>query len=226
MTGWKCRSPSPDQHGYPGRLGSVSPPTDRRDPVGRTPSRGRCYLYVMPCACEDQLKLGFSRNPLDRLQALHRRWFEVFDLDRAFIIETETVRDARALELSLRRQLVVHNASPPLTVRRGAGGHTEWYRGAYDALAAAAVALSQGGYVVHDPLRPWLRQALVERSELLYSWSGAMLSLEELEHPADGIATENQRVVCDALDACLAFGIDLERMLPDPVLRWHRVVAR
>ncbi len=203
----------------------MAPPIDRRDPGGRTASRGRCFLYVLPCACEDQLKLGFSRSPLDRLQSLHRRYFEVFDLDRAFLVETETVRDARALELSLRRQLVLHNAPAPLTVRRQAGGHTEWYRGAYAQLAAVAVTLTQGGHVVHDPLRPWLRQALVARSELLYSWSQAVLSLEEMESPADGITTHSQRVVCDVLDAYVAFGIGLEPVLPDAVLRWHRAVA-
>ncbi|WP_159015667.1 hypothetical protein [Cognatiluteimonas profundi] len=55
---------------------------DPREPGNRGPSRGRCYLYVLPCAYEDLLKLGFSRDPLDRMQALHPRWFEFFDLDR------------------------------------------------------------------------------------------------------------------------------------------------
>ncbi|MCY7354284.1 MAG: GIY-YIG nuclease family protein [Lysobacter sp.] len=201
-------------------------PIDRRDQTGRIPSRGRCFLYVLPCAFEDQLKLGFSRNPLDRMQSLHRRYFEVFDLDRAFLVETETVRDARALELSLRRQLVAHNAPAPLTVRREAGGHTEWYRGAYQQLAEAAVALSQGGYVVHDPLRSWLRDALVARSDLLYSWTEAMLSHGELESVADEMTTLNQRVARDALDAYAALGIDLEPLLPGAVLRWHWVVSR
>lgn len=200
----------------------MTPPIDRRNPSGRTPSRGRCFLYVLPCVFEDQLKLGFSRNPLDRLQTLHRRYFEVFDLDRGFLVETETVREARALELSLRRKLILHNAPAPLTVRREAGGHTEWYRGAYDQLAEMAVTLAQGGHVLHDPLRPWLRQALVARSELLYSWSQA-ISPEEFEVSADGVFSPGQRVVRDALDAYATLGIDLEPLLPDAVLRWHRV---
>ncbi|MEJ7745846.1 MAG: GIY-YIG nuclease family protein [Luteimonas sp.] len=199
----------------------MAPPIDHRDPAGRTASRGRCFLYVLPCAYEDQLKLGFSRDPLQRLQSLHPRYFEVFDLDRAFLVEAETVREARALEFSLRRQLIAHNAPAPLTVRREAGGHTEWYRGAYAALAEAAAALAEGGYTLHDPLRPWLRDALCARRDLLYSWAQAMLSLEELEDPA-GMTMQSQRMALDVLDAYVAFGIDLEPLLPDAVLRWHR----
>jgi hypothetical protein len=80
-------------------------PIDRRDPAGRTQSRGRCHLYVLPVVVEDLLKLGFSRDPLARLQQLHPRWYEQFDLDRAFTVETESVPDARRLELRFRRQL-------------------------------------------------------------------------------------------------------------------------
>lgn len=204
----------------------MTPPIDHRDPAGRTASRGRCFLYVLPCAYEDQLKLGFSRNPLDRLQSLHRRYFDVFDLDRGFLVETETVRDARALELALRRQLIAHNAPVPLTVRHESGGHTEWYRGAYASLVTAAADLSQQGYLLHDPLKPWLRHALRARGELLFSWTQAMLSPEALEVSDSAAFTTQQSVVRDALDAYAAFDIDLAPLLPDAVLRWHRVITR
>ncbi len=183
-------------------------------------SGGRCYVYMLPCAYEDLLKLGFSRDPLARLQALHPRWFEAFDLDRAFLVETETVRDARALELELRRALVAHNASAPLVVRRQAGGHTEWYRGAYGRLSEAGRALSARGHVLHDPMRPWLRQALLARSDQLYSWTQALITAETFDLPAD--ATPVQRSVRDMLDACTALDIDLEPLLPEAVWRWHR----
>lgn len=203
----------------------MAPPIDRRDPAGPTLSRGLCFLYALPCAYEDQLKLGFSRTPLDRLQSLHRRWFEVFDLDRAFLVETETVRDARTLELALRRQLVEHNAPAPLTVRHEAGGHTEWYRGAYAQLALAAAEFRQQGYVVHDPLQPWLRHALCVRGELLFSWTQVMLTPEELESIAIAAFTPQQSVVRDALDAYAALDIDLEPLLPESVLRWYQKVS-
>lgn len=199
----------------------MAPPIDRRDPAARTLSRGRCFLYVLPWAShEDVLKLGFSRDPLQRLQALHPRWFDVFDLERAFLVETEAVRDARALELELRRALVAYNAPVPLTVQRAAAGHTEWYRGAFAQLAEAGRALAARGYVLHDPLRPWLRDALLARGDRLFSWTQAMLGPDELEWPA--ATTPGQRAVRDMLDACVALDIPLEPVLPEAVLRWHR----
>lgn len=64
-------------------------------------SEGCSFVYVFACVVEDLLKLGFSRDPIGRLQALHPRYFEFFDLERSFLVETETVRDARRPELSL-----------------------------------------------------------------------------------------------------------------------------
>lgn len=190
-----------------------------RTHAGHIPSRGRCHLYVFPCAWEDLCKLGFSRDPLSRLQALHPRFFEFFDLDRGALVETDTVAEARALETRLRRELAEHNAPVPLTIREAAGGHREWYRGATDALAQAAEALAVQGHRVHAPLRPSLRHALLERSDRLYSWTEAMLSAAELE----GLAgwTPAQRRVRDALDAWAAMEIELTPLLPARVLAWH-----
>lgn len=199
----------------------MPPPTTRDIAEGsRIPSRGHCYVYVFPCAWEDHCKLGFSREPLSRLQALHRRWFEFFDLDRALLVETETVRDARDLELELRRPLAGHNAPAPLTIRREAAGHTEWFRGATAQLEHATIALQARGHIVHAPLRPWLHAAMVARSDQLYAWTQAQLSVDEL----DGLAgpTPAQARVRDALDAHAAMGIALEPVLPVAVDRWYR----
>ena len=189
-----------------------------RDPGNRGPSRGLSYLYVLPCAYEDILKLGFSRDPLGRMQALHPRWFEFFDLDRAFLVEAETVRDARDLELGLGRVVAEHSAPAPLVIRREAAGHTEWYRGAYDALATTAHALAAGGYAMHAPLRPWLRERLVERSDRLFSWTMAMLPPEVLEMRDPS----SVRRVLDMLDAFGSLNIELEPWLPPQVLDWYR----
>jgi hypothetical protein len=121
---------------------------------------------------EDHCKLGFSRDPLSRLQALHRRWFELFDLDRGLLVETDTVREARDLELELGRPLVDHNAPAPLTVRREAAGHTEWYRGASALLEQAGDMLLRRGHVVHAPLRAWLQPELRRRSSRPMNWTG------------------------------------------------------
>ena len=68
----------------------------------------------------------------------------------------------------------------------------------------------------------------MERSDLLFSWSMAMLSPDELETVAagtDGGPTPAQRVVRDAVDACVALGIDPEPLLPPDVLDWYRRVV-
>ena len=192
---------------------------DTREPGNRGPTRGRAYLYVLPCAYEDLLKLGFSRGPLDRMQALHPRWFEFFDLDRAFLIEAETVRDARDIELGLGHAIAEHNAPAPLVIRRAAAGHTEWYRGAYARLRTSADMLAAGGYVLHDNLRTWSRDALASGSDRLFAWTEATLTPDELESPL--CLTPNQHTVRDALDARVALGLDVESHVSDAVLRWY-----
>jgi hypothetical protein len=192
---------------------------DSREPASRGPSRGRCFVYVLPCAYEDILKLGFSREPLQRMQALHPRWFEFFELDEAFLIETETVRDARDMELGLQRVVAEHNAPAPLVIRRAAAGHGEWYRGALPTLSRAAETLAAGGYIPHAPLRPWLRARLVERSDRLFSWTLAMLSADDLEA---AVRTPAQRDVRDVLDGFVALEIDVEPLVPAAVLEWFR----
>ncbi|MDH5822568.1 GIY-YIG nuclease family protein [Luteimonas sp. RD2P54] len=183
-------------------------------------SPGRCYVYVLPCTWEDHCKVGFSRDPLGRMQDLHRRWFEFFDLAGAALVETETVRDARELELELRRPLAAHRAPAPLMVRRQAAGHTEWLRGAARPLQRAIDGLAARGHVVHAPPHEWLRAALRARSEQLYAWTLAQLSADELQHLAGH--TPTQRLVRDALDAYAALEIDVEPLLPVEVFGWYR----
>ena len=188
-------------------------------------SEGRCFVYVFPCAYEDILKLGFSRDPIGRLQALHHRYFDFFDLDRAFLIQTETVLDARRLESSLGRSIDLHNAPAPLVIRREAAGHTEWYRGACNQLAMAAQELSADGYLLHQPIRPWVRQNLIARSDRLFFWSSEMLNAIVSDPHIDEATRAAQCTLRDALDACTALDIDLEPMVSDTVLRWHRTVS-
>lgn len=198
-------------------------PIDPRDPVHTgTASRGLSYLYVVPLVVEDQLKLGFSRDPLQRLASLHARWFEVFDLDRVLLVETETVRDARTLELRLRRQLAEHNAPAPMTMQEAAGGLTEWYRGAYDVVASEMRACGAAGYTVFDPARAWLRDALLGRSDRLHDWSLAALTVDDFDAPQ--VTSARHRIVRDTLDAYAALDIDLVPLLPTSTLDWHHAV--
>lgn len=197
---------------------------DRDDRPWRPASSGPSFVYVIPCLGEDLLKLGMSRDPLERFQTLHPRWFDFFDLDAALLIQTDSVREARAIELRLGRELSEHNAPAPLLVQATAGGHTEWYRGAQPRLAEAAAAHRALGFEVHQPLRPWLRKALEQRAGLLFHWSTQMLeAIEEgaLWLPAQRPATVLERTLRDALDAHTALGLSVESLLPAAVMRWY-----
>jgi hypothetical protein len=198
------------------------PPIQPGDVRSSLLSHGRCYVYVLPCAYEDILKLGFSRDPLGRMLTLHRRYFEFFDLDRAFLIETETVRDSRRLELKLGNEMVAHNAPSPLVIRRPARGHTEWYRGAYPLLQQSASVLVAAGYRQHSPIKLWAKENLLARSDPLYAWSKQMYDEFQSFLPGDPATASLQRTLLDALDAYPALDIDLEPLLPLTVWQWYR----
>lgn len=191
-------------------------------PFASNSSRRQAFLYVLPCHGEDLLKLGFSRDPLIRMHTLHRRYYEFFDIDHALAVETDTVREARALETRLGRALRQHRAAAPLTVATAAGGQTEWYRGAYAILAAAAQQLERDGYRLHRPLHAWIYQRLQAGAEQLYAWTALLDPLELQQRGPAGRASAAQRRVADVLDAYCAAGLDLSRWLPPPLLDWHR----
>lgn len=180
-------------------------------------SRGPAYLYVLPCAYEDLLKLGFSRDPLARMQAIHPRWYEFFDLDRALAVQAETVREAQAMETRYKQMLVEHNAPPPLLASVVAGGASEWYRGAYAALDLIAEELVEAGFLAHRPLRPWVRERLLGSADRLYSWTRLLTAddLEERDNPAP-------RLVRNVLDAYTAMQIELAPWLPSDIHAWYR----
>ncbi|WP_355607906.1 GIY-YIG nuclease family protein [Xanthomonas cannabis] len=179
---------------------------------------GRCFTYVFPCQWEDHSKIGFSRDPLGRIGSLHPRWFDFFDLERGLLVEAERERDARDLELQLRRPLLAHNAPAPLAIRATAGGHTEWFRGVSQALELVVADLQTQGYRVFV-LRDWLQAAMAQRIDRLYDWSAVQLSPDEL----DGLlgTTPAQRALRDVLDGYRALDLPLQAHLPDQVWAWY-----
>lgn len=183
-------------------------------------SRGPAYLYVLPCAYEDLLKLGFSRDPLARMQAIHPRWYEFFDLDRALAVQTQTVREAQAMETRYKQLLLEHNATPPLLASAAAGGTGEWYRGAYAALDLIAEELVDAGFPAHRPLRPWVRQRLLGSADRLYSWARLLTAgdLDLRENPA-------AKLVRNVLDAYSALDIALAPWLPSDIDAWYHGTA-
>jgi hypothetical protein len=207
----------------------ATPDSDRDDRPWRPAASGPSFVYVLPCFGEDLLKLGMSRDPLDRFQSLHPRWFDFFDLDAARLVETDSGREARAIETRLKKALRAHNAPAPLLVARPAGGRTEWFRGALDILEQETDALRAAGLRVHVPARPWLRDALATRGSLLFHWSSRMLEAIDPDfapalssRPPTGL----ERTLRDALDAFYALGIDTGPLVPPAVLRWWREARR
>lgn len=180
------------------------------------------FTYVFPCAWEDHCKVGFSRDPLARIGQLHPRWFEFFDLQRGLLVEAETERDARDVELLLRRPLSAHRAPQPLTISHAAGGWTEWLRGADESLGVAVEELRLQGYPVHAPLAAWLSDRLRSRLDLLYDWC-ALLPPDALECMT--VTSAAQRNVRDTLDAHAALGVRFANAIPPAVLDWYRHVS-
>lgn len=192
----------------------------------RFASRGRAFVYVLPCRDEDLLKVGFSRDPLQRLQTLHSRFFHFFDLDRAFLIHTDYVRDARRIERRFITTFAEQRSPAPLVVPDAAAGYTEWYRGVYPDVALMARDLCEAeGFTLRAPLRDWLHDVFVERGALLYAWSAKMLEVIEYERfnaPPDAARSVCERALVNALDCFAELGIAIEPLVPGPVFSWYR----
>ncbi|UXI66358.1 GIY-YIG nuclease family protein [Tahibacter amnicola] len=208
----------------------MTPRIQRDDARPRAVSRGRAYVYVAPCRFEDILKLGFSRDPLDRFQTLHRRYYEFFDLDRALLIELDSVKEARGIEQRLGSGIIAHSAPAPLIIPPGAAGHTEWYRGAYDVLAGGGVAdCLREGHTVHVPVAPWLRHRLLQQGDRLYGWCDQMLDAIG-QHGGDNSPAVPlaplERTLVDALDAYAALDIPLAPLVTPRILNWHATARR
>lgn len=193
------------------------------DPCPRFLSRGRAFVYILPCAGENMLKIGFSRDPMQRLHALHRRFFQFFDLDRGLLIETDRVRAARAIERALITAFANDRAPVPLLVAQEAGGETEWFRGVHaEAVDQARSLASKEGLVIHDPLSRWLCGQL--QTDVLYDWSLRMLDAIEFEEhnvPAEQQSRRCDRALRDILDLCANLHVNLAGVVADRVLRWH-----
>jgi len=192
----------------------------------RFASRGRAFVYVIPCRDEDLLKVGFSRDPLQRLQAFHPRFFRFFDLDRGFLIGVDHVRDARRIERRFITAFAECRSPAPLVVRDEASGRTEWYRGVYpEASDLGLQVCATEGFVMHASLRRWLRNVFEDRAALLFAWSSRMLEAVEYERfngPPAPAASALERALRDALDCFDELAIPIETLVPEAVFRWYQ----
>lgn len=194
-------------------------------PYPRFASRGRAYVYVLPCRDEDILKLGFSRDPFTRFSTLHRRFFDYFDLDRGRLVDAERVAIARRIERRLIEASTAHHAVAPLVISASAGGHTEWYRGAHPQVTGLLDALAaEEGLVVQDGLRPWLRNHLAARADLLHDWSLRIvetLAWGRHNAPDDPGGPRLARALIDTWALFEAAGIDVHGLVPREVADWY-----
>ena len=190
-------------------------------------SAGRAFVYVLPCREQDVLKVGFSREPMQRLHALHRRFAVFFDLQRALLVETDTVQEARAIERTLLRRFAPMRVSAPLAVRELARGGTEWLAGVAPQVETLARSLAgDGGYLIHAPLVRWLRERVLESGDVLYGWSAQLLDAIAYQHfnpaPPGGGDTRPGQALRAALDLLSALDLPLQEMVPQPVSDWYR----
>lgn len=169
-----------------------------------------CYLYVLPLAYEDILKLGISRDPYARTLAFSRRYYEFFDLSRSVLVEFDSRKQAQARETALHRHLRDWNAVQPITVPRAAAGKREWYRGAYDTVLAQIADHEAEGRIVHRPALPWWQARLHAERDLLYEWVIQLMRDEASPLPSH---EQRQRLV-DVLDAYAQLDVSLESALP------------
>lgn len=170
---------------------------------------GPAFLYVLRMSgAEDLLKVGLTADPVARWSGFHRRWFEAFDLERTLLVETDSRRDAQRLETALHRALKEHGCPVPLTMRRFAGGATEWYRGASAAAREFVVRCGEEGFVVHVDVRPQVAATLRAQRHVL-----ASVLDQAARNERDGVLTpEEIEAVRDLADAHRAFGADLSDM--------------
>jgi hypothetical protein len=192
----------------------------------RSPAAGRTFVYVLPCRDEDILKVGYSRDPLQRMHALHRRYFQFFDLDRALLLDAERLRDARRVERMFITRFAEYRAPPPLVVRQAAAGETEWFRGVAGPVdeLARKIAVDEG-LTLHAPLRAWLRQRFEEHGDTLYECSMRLLDSIEYEQfnvPADAQDGRTAAALRHLLDVHEALGMDLRWLVSPRVLAWYR----
>lgn len=195
------------------------------DPYPRFLSRGRAFVYILPCAGDNLLKIGFSRDPIRRMHTLHRRFFDFFDLDQALLIETDRVRVARIIERAFLVAFANDQAPAPLIASPEAGGHGEWFRGVHaEAIAMARSVSTKEGLMLHDPLSTWLQGQIQGVTDRLYGWSVRMLDAIEFERHNVPLAEQTRRfdrALRDMLDLYSMLRVDLVPLIPDSVLRWY-----
>jgi len=172
-------------------------------------------VYIIPARFEEILKIGFSREPAHRIRSFHPRYFEYFDLDRAFVICANDEKDARRIERLFALQLADHRTHAPLVIEQAPGGHTEWYRCAYElAREASTQIVFEGGYPPLTSAATLIREHLLREREHLFEHATAFVDVIDGLGNDDPQALKIAAAFRDVLDAFEAFDIPVDEYLP------------
>ncbi len=187
-----------------------------------TAKRGTAFLYVFPCAYEDLAKLGMSGDPMARLQTFSHRYYEFFDLAQGWLVEAESIKEARRWETHWKRLLREHAAPAPLLIPKTAAGHTEWFRGALEQLQQAQLRFQEQGFHVHS-LIDWVRIHVgIWRDELDGLERGIVSRAGDVDCWPDAAISPELGRLRDGLDACVALSLSLDAVASPALRRWHR----
>ena len=190
----------------------------------RTLGKGRAFVYLLPWREQDLLKIGFSRQPLTRMRQLHRRFFDVFDLERGLLLEVERVSQARSIERAILQHHAAQRSPAPLIVSDEAAGYSEWLRGVCpEVTAQLQEAAAKNDFALHS-LKTWVRAWFESQGDGVYEWSLRMLDAIEYETfnvPPQWQQGEAARSLRYLMDACEAVDLPLAALFPDSVLAWR-----
>jgi len=191
----------------------------------RSLAKGRTFVYMLPWREQDLLKVGYSRQPLVRLRTLHRRFFDVLDLQRGWLLEAERLAQARKIERDLLVRHAEQRSPAPLLVADEAAGYSEWFRGVCPEVTGELHEVAaREGLALHS-LHDWLRRWFSDQSDGVYEWS--LRVLEAIEYETFNVPPERQRGEAArslryVMDACEAVGLPLAGLFPDSVLAWRQ----
>jgi T5orf172 domain len=182
------------------------------------------YLFaLMDCSA---FKVGFSRNPLQRICTFSRRFFERFDLSQSLLLELAQCEQARMLEAEIKTMLAQHRIEAPTWVPAMAGGQTEWFSAVYFGDAAARLDACRRECTVHafDHFRAGLERGC--RSFEHWAWNESQRVCEAWSSAQRGYAVRDHIVALrDWLDAYAHFDLPVFADQPE-VMRFVRDIVR
>ncbi|HEU4601612.1 MAG TPA: GIY-YIG nuclease family protein [Steroidobacteraceae bacterium] len=180
---------------------------------------GSWFVYLLLLTDCTAFKVGFTCNPLQRIYAFHRRYFEAFDLDQSLLIDVYTCEAARELEAELKRMLAQNRVAAPSWVAAQAGGITEWFSAVFFSDALAHVRQHGAAHTQRlVELRSQMETSLVTHRDQFERWTVSELQYIDLlarNSKTNGAARERMQRLGDWMDAYRRFDIPVFAEAPE-----------